>query len=90
MEYCSRGDLQQYIQKASEEQRMISEHKIWSIMEQLTAALFLCHKGYNHPDDLARRHGYPLHNGVRFLHRDLKPENGTDIYPSFIIFATDI
>ncbi|ESU38096.1 Kinase, NEK [Giardia duodenalis] len=65
MDYCSKGDLSDYVKMHKKTNQYISEDKIWSIFAQLLIALDYCHSP-NKPDS----------SGVgRVIHRDLKTAN---------------
>lgn len=65
MDYCSKGDLSDYVKMHKKSNQYISEDKIWSIFAQLLIALDYCHSP-NKPDA----------SGVgRVIHRDLKTAN---------------
>ncbi|QIW94977.1 hypothetical protein AMS68_000495 [Peltaster fructicola] len=84
MEYCSNGDLGDYIKRLSRESRHADEQFVWSILAQLVSALFLCHTSEQPPEagDEARLNKPKVLAGIKrkdenhiILHRDLKPEN---------------
>lgn len=84
MEYCSNGDLGEYIKRLSRDGRHADEGFVWSILAQLISALFLCHTSEQPPEagDEARLKTPRVLAGIQrkdenhiILHRDLKPEN---------------
>ena len=44
MEYCDRGDLEQFLERFQDSNTMIPEHKLWRLFLQLTSALHYIHK----------------------------------------------
>lgn len=83
MEYCERGDLANYIYQTGRGGRTIPLARIWSIIDQISLALFRCHHGQNHPQDPAGRYVSPPGVvNIRVYHRDLKPANSKSISSS--------
>lgn len=52
MEFCENGDLASVIRKYKRSGKKMEEHKIWSILFQLTCALHECH---NRKDKILHR-----------------------------------
>lgn len=83
MEYCGGGDLGQVIKELRTANQVADEGFVWSVVSQLTSALYRCHYGEAPPlvgDNVMaapkRRTTLRTKNQVMILHRDLKPENG--------------
>ncbi|CAZ80540.1 unnamed protein product [Tuber melanosporum] len=86
MEYCGNGDLSGLIKKAKESGNSFPESFIWTVVTQLTTALYRCHHGID-PPELSDLFSYKNttpptprteseeRDLIKVLHRDLKPEN---------------
>jgi serine/threonine protein kinase len=82
MEYCGNGDLGRVIRNLKDAKKLADEEFVWSIMSQITGALYRCHYGEDPPP--AGQNVLGLGQNVKpgqgsgkpkILHRDLKPEN---------------
>lgn len=82
MEYCGNGDLGQVIKDYKRRGEQAPEAFVWSILAQISTALFRCHNGHDAPDvgenwfGLSKKKEIPI-KGQKYviIHRDLKPEN---------------
>lgn len=59
-EHCDAGDLAMLIEQQRARKKKIPETFIWSVLSEISSALYACHK---------------KEKGARVLHRDLKPSN---------------
>lgn len=77
MEFCEKGDLADYIHKTMVADNMVPLARIWSVIDQISLALYRCHNGQNHPQDPAGQYVSPPGTvDIRVYHRDIKPANG--------------
>jgi serine/threonine protein kinase len=82
MEYCSNGDLREYIEELTNKNDVCGEDFVWRVLSQVTSALYLCHYGEDPLVDGRNvkgvgAHAIPVLGGTNrvILHRDIKPEN---------------
>ncbi|KAH7370826.1 kinase-like domain-containing protein [Rhexocercosporidium sp. MPI-PUGE-AT-0058] len=73
MEYCEHGSLKDLIEDRKVGENFVSENYIWSIVQQISAALKYCHFGLQKDQSLQPERGE--FNWTTILHRDIKPRN---------------
>ncbi|KAI5954911.1 KIN3 [Candida jiufengensis] len=80
MEYCSGGDLSQYIRDFKQNNDNVPEDFIWQVLIHTLSALYRCHYGsdiskVNFNDNHSTTPKPKINSDSIIIHRDIKPDN---------------